>query len=65
MRSSKDSVKRMKIKDTILEKVFTNHISNKELLSGIDKIFSKLKKKENNLKKLIKHLNRHINREGI
>ena len=65
MHSPKDSVKRMKIQDTVLEKIFTNHISNKELLSGIDKIFSKLKKKENNLKKLLKHLNRHFNREGI
>lgn len=54
MHSSKDSVKRIKIKDTILEKIFTNHISSKELLSGIDKIFSKLKKKENNLKKTVK-----------
>ena len=31
MYSPKDSVKRMKIQDTVLEKIFTNHVSNKEL----------------------------------
>lgn len=35
---------------TDYENIFANHISNKELLSGIYKDFSKLKKKENNLK---------------
>ena len=66
--ASKDTIKKVKRQLMEQEKIFVNHISAKELVCRIYKVFlliQQLKKTNNPIKKWTRDLNRHFQRKYI